>query len=132
MQSQFSALTKTDAATFVVFAISNPQNSPKVEAGIKDELARTLKDGFTADEISAAKKSWLEEQAVQRSQDQGLLAGIMGHERFDLTYQYDADLEAKVAALAPEHVSDVFRRRVSVDGLAVVEAGDFKKAAVFQ
>ena len=103
-----------------------------MEASIKDELARTLKDGFTADEIAAAKKSWLGEQAVQRSQDQGLLAGIMGHERFDLTYQYDADLEAKVAALTPEQVSDAFRRRVSVDGLAVVNAGDFKKAAVFQ
>ncbi len=56
----------------------------------------------------------------------------MGHERFDLTYQYDADLEARVAALTPEQVSDAFRRRVSVDGLAVVKAGDFKKAAVFQ
>jgi zinc protease len=132
VQSQFSALTKAEGATFVMFAISNPQNSPKVEASIKDELARTLKDGFTAEEVAAAKKSWLAEQTVQRSQDQGLLAGIMGHERFDLTYQYDADLEAKVAALTPEQVSDAFRRRVSVDGLAVVKAGDFKKAAVFQ
>ncbi len=50
-------------------AISAPQNSPKVEASIKDELARTLKEGFTADEVAAAKKSWLEEEALGRTYD---------------------------------------------------------------
>ncbi len=40
VQSQFSALTKAEGATFLMVAISNPQNSPKVEAGIKDELRR--------------------------------------------------------------------------------------------
>jgi zinc protease len=132
VNSGFSALTKAEGATFTITAISNPQNSPKVEAGILDELSRTLKDGFTADEVAAARKSWLEEQTVQRSQDQGLLAGLMGHERFAITYQYDADLESKVAALTAQQVNDAFRRRVSVDGLAIVKAGDFKKAAVFQ
>jgi zinc protease len=132
VQSVFTALTKAEGSAFLMFAISNPQNSPKVEAGILDELAKTLKDGFTPEEVSSAKKAWLEEQTVQRSQDQALLNGIMSHERFDLTYKFDADLEAKVTALTPQQVSDAFRRRVTVDGLAVVKAGDFKKAAVFQ
>jgi zinc protease len=103
-----------------------------VEAGILDELSRTLKDGFTADEVAAARKSWLQEQAVDRSQDQGLLAGLMGHERFAITYQYDEDLETKIAALTAQQVNDALRRHVTVDGLAIVKAGDFKKAAVFQ
>jgi zinc protease len=132
VNSGFTALTKAEGATFVIQAISNPQNSPKVESGILDELARTLKDGFTADEVAAARKSWLQEQMVQRTQDQGLLAGLMGRERFANTYQWDADLEAKVASLTAEQVNDAFRRYVSVDGLAIVKAGDFKKAAVYQ
>ncbi len=132
VNSGFTALTKAEGATFSLQAISNPQNSPKVEASMMDELARTLKDGFTAEEVAASRKSWLEEQAVNRSQDQGLLAGLMGHERFGITYQYDADLEAKVAALTPQQVNDAFRRRVSIEGLAIVKAGDFKKAGVFQ
>jgi zinc protease len=132
VNSGFSALTKAEGATFVIQAISNPQNAPKVEAGILDELSHTLKDGFTADEVTAARKSWLQEQMVQRSQDQGLLAGLMGHERFAITYQYDADLESKIAALTPQQVNDAFRRHVSVEGLAIVKAGDFKKASVFQ
>ena len=31
-------------------AISNPKNTPKVEASFQDELAKTLAGGFTADE----------------------------------------------------------------------------------
>ena len=57
---------------FATNAIRNPQNLPKAEASIKDELARTVKDGFTADGVALAKKSWLESQVVNRSQDQGL------------------------------------------------------------
>ena len=42
---------KDDGASFLVQAICNPANAPKVEASFKDELARTLKDGFTAEEV---------------------------------------------------------------------------------
>jgi zinc protease len=56
----------------------------------------------------------------------------MGHERFAITYQYDEDLETKIAALTAQQVNDALRRHVTVDGLAIVKAGDFKKAAVFQ
>ena len=130
--SGFSAPPKDDRAMFSVNAISNPQNAPKVEASIKDELARTLKDGFTEDEVSAAKKSWLEQQMVGRSQDAQLLTILMQRERFGRTLQWDEALEAKVAALTPQQVSDAFRRHVDAAALTYVKAGDFKKAGVFQ
>jgi zinc protease len=130
--SQFSAPQKDDGAVFVVFAISNPQNAPKVEASFKDELARTLKDGFTADEVTAAKKSWLDEQMVERSQDPALLAALTVCERFDRTMKWEEALEAKVASLTPDQVSSAFRRRVDPAALIYVKAGDFKKAGVFQ
>src|ERR1035438_4227365 len=60
VQSEFAVLTKDDAATFVGVALSAPQNTPKVEASFRDELAKTLKDGFTADEVAAAKKAWIQ------------------------------------------------------------------------
>ena len=34
----------------------------KVEADFHDELTRALKDGFTADEVEKAKKTWLDER----------------------------------------------------------------------
>jgi zinc protease len=130
--SQFVAPQKDDGAIFLVFGISNPQNAPKVEASFKDELARTLKDGFTADEVAAAKKSWQEEETVGRSEDGALLTTLTVCERFDRTLKWNEALEAKVAALTPEQVSATFRRHVDPAALIFVKAGDFKKAGVFQ
>ena len=130
--SGFGAPTKDDNATLTANAISNPQNAPKVEVSLKDELSRTVKDGFTADEVAAAKKSWLEERTVQRSQDQALLGTLAVRERWDRTMHWDEALEAKVAELTPQEISDAFRRHVDPSSLTVVKAGDYKKAGVFQ
>ena len=132
VQSVFNVPTKDDAAIFVGLAISAPQNTPKVEISFKDELARTSKDGFTADEVSSAKKSWLEERTVGRSQDQALAGLLVSREFTDRTMKFDEALEAKMAALTPEQVSAAFRRHIDLAALTVVKAGDFKKAAVLQ
>jgi zinc protease len=124
--------SQDDGSSLVLYAISAPQNSPKVEASIKDELTRSLKDGFSPDEVTAAKKSWLEEQMVGRSQDQQLLTLLMQRERFDRTMKWDESLEQKVAGLTPDQVAAAFRRHIDAAGLVLVKAGDFKKAGVFQ
>jgi zinc protease len=132
VQSVLQTPTKDDGAVFVGLAISAPQNAPKVEVSFKDEMARAVKDGFAADEVAAAKKSWLQEQAVARSQDQQLALTLSRREFFDRTMKFDEALEAKVAALTPEQVSEAFRRHVDLSALSYVKAGDFKKAGVLQ
>ncbi len=99
---------------------------------MKDELVKAAKDGFTAEEVAAAKKSWLQERTVGRSQD-GALAGLMiNRERYDRTMEFDADLEAKVAALTPQQITETFRRNIDVNAMTIVRGGDFKKSAVYQ
>ena len=132
VQSMLQAATKDDGGTFAGMAISAPQNVPKVEASFKDELARTLKGGFPADEVAAAKKAWLDEQSVARSQDQTLVAMLSRREFYDRTMKFDEALESKVAALTPQQVSDAFRRHIDLSALSFVKAGDFKKAGVLQ
>ena len=132
ISSGFQAPQKDDGGGFTIFAICAPQNAPKVEAGVKDELARALKDGFTADEVATARKAWLEERMVSRSQDQVLLTNLTQGERFDRTLKWDEAFEAKVAAVTPEQVSEAFRRHIDPSGLLIVKAGDFKKAGVLQ
>src|ERR1035441_9891141 len=97
---------KDDRATSLAYAISNPENAPKVEASFMDEVALTIKGGFTSEELAAAKKAWAEEQIVGRSQD-GSLAGLLAaRARWGRTMtQYDQDLENKVAALTLDQVS---------------------------
>ena len=132
VNAMFSAPAKDDGATFTSMAISNPQNAPKVEASYKDELARTLKDGFTAEEVEAAKKSLLDERMVARSQDQSLAGTLATRERWGRTMKWDEALEARIAALTPEQVSAAFRKHIDEAALTIVKAGDFKKAGVFQ
>jgi zinc protease len=130
--SQFSVPTKDDGASFVAYAISNPENAPKVESSLKDEIALAVKNGFTTEELAAAKKAWLEERVLGRSQD-GSLAGLLAdRERYGRTMQFDQEMDAKVSALTAEQVSDIFRRVIDPAGLVYVKAGDFKKANVYQ
>ena len=132
VSSSFNSPTTDDAATFTTNAICNPQNLPKAEASIKDELARTVKDGFTAEEVATAKKSWLESRMVNRSQDQGLMGTLGAREFWGRTMKWDEVLEAKVEGLTAQQVSDAFRRHIDPAALVVVKAGDFKKAGVLQ
>ena len=130
--SQFSAPIKDDGATFMMYALSNPGNAPKVEASLQDELALTLKSGFTADELAAAKKGWLQERVIGRSQDRSLAGVLAIHERWGRTMQFDQDLDSKVAALTADQVSAALRQAVDPAALVYVKAGDFKKANVYQ
>ncbi|MCX6627436.1 MAG: pitrilysin family protein [Candidatus Solibacter sp.] len=131
-QSNFGAPTKDDGGNFLAVAISNPKNAPKVEASFRDELARTLKEGFAEDEVSAAKKAWLQERGMGRSEDGALVGLFAARQRFDRTLKFDESLEAKVAALSAEQISAAFRKHVDPATLLYVKAGDFKKAGVLQ
>src|ERR1039457_163431 len=131
-QSNFGAPTKDDGGNFLAIAISAPQNAPKVEASFRDELAKTLKEGFTADEVSSAKKAWLQERGMSRSEDGALVSLLSGRQRFDRTLKFDESLEAKVSALTPEQIGAAFRKHIDPANLIYVKAGDFKKAGVLQ
>ena len=132
VMSGFKAPQIDDGATFMIQAISAPQNTPKVEASVKDELAHVQKDGFTAEEVAAAKKSWQEEQTVGRSNDSSVISLIAYDERYDRTFTWRAGLDAKVAALTPEQVNAAFRSHIDPSALVVVKAGDFAKAGAYK
>jgi zinc protease len=132
VQSQMSVPTKDDGGVFAAIALSAPQNTPKVEASFRDELAKTMKEGFSADEVAAAKKAWMQERTIGRSQDVALVGLLGNRARFDRTLEFDKTLEAKVNALTADQVNEAFRKHVDPNALVVVKAGDFKKAGVLQ
>jgi zinc protease len=132
VRSQFQAPTKDDSGGFTASIIAAPQNTPKAEASFKDEVARTVRDGFSAEEVAAAKKALLQEEVVSRSQDQTLARLLSARERFDRTMKFDGAFEAAIAALTPEQVNAALRRHLDPAGLVIVKAGDFKKAGAFQ
>lgn len=120
---------KEKNASFQVNAIAAPQNVAKVEAATKEELQKALNDGFTPDEIAAAKSGWLQYEKLGRAADGTLAAILASHEFDEYTMAYDADLESKVAALTPQQIQEALRRNLDVSAISIVKAGDFKKAA---
>ncbi|MEP6716939.1 MAG: pitrilysin family protein, partial [Terriglobia bacterium] len=132
VNSGFGAASDGDAGVFSAAAIANPQNMPKVEASFRDELTKTLANGFTAEEVGAGKKALLDALAVQLSQDQAILARIRARDDFGRTLAWDADLNAKIGALTVDQVNAAFRKWVNPAAVSIVKAGDFKAAAVYQ
>ncbi len=114
--------------SFLAMAIAAPQNVPKVEATFKEELAKALKDGFTEQEIAEAKKGWLQEKSMSRSQDSSLVSILAENEFENRTLAYQQDLENKVSALTGQQIIDAMRRHIDPEKISYFKAGDFKKA----
>jgi len=128
--SQFQVQPEEDNAVFLAYAISAPENTLKVEASLKDELAKILKEGFTAEEVTAAKKSWEQQQNVSRAQDRELATRLAGWTYYGRTMAWDADLERKVQSLTPAQLVEALRRHLDLNAITIMKGGDFKKAGV--
>jgi zinc protease len=112
---------------FTATAIYAPQNVEKLEAAFKEEIARMLKDGFTAEEVTSAKTGYLQSSQVSRAQDNELASRLNSYLFIDRTLRWDADLEAKIKALTPDQIDTAMRRHVDPAKISIFKAGDFKK-----
>jgi zinc protease len=121
-----------DAAMLSATVSLNPVNGPKVEFSYMDELKRTLKEGFTAQEVADAKKAYLDSRSVGRSQDGALLGVLAQHEQDGRTMKWDQQLEAKIQSLTPEQINAAFRKHIDPEAVSIVKAGDFKAAGVYK
>jgi zinc protease len=112
---------------FTATAIYAPQNAEKLEAAFKEEIERMLKDGFTAEEVAAAKTGYLQSRQVSRAQDNELAGRLNTYLFLDRTLKWDADVEAKIKALTPEQINAAMRRHMDPAKISIIKAGDFKK-----
>ncbi len=110
----------------------NPVNGPKVESSFKDELVKTLREGFTEAEVAKSKEAYLNSRMVARSSDGGLLSQLASHEQLGRTMKWDEQLEQKIRALTADQVNAAFRKHVDPAALSIVKAGDWKAAGVYQ
>ena len=126
--SQLSVPTKEDGGTFLTYAITAPQNMSKVESSFKDEMAKALQGGFTAEEIAAAKSGWLQSRQVSRGQDNELTSRLANEAYWNRTMQWDAKLEAAVNSLTADQVNSTLRKYLNLGQISIFKAGDFAKA----
>jgi zinc protease len=126
IQSSLQPSAVDERTTFFLFAISNPENAPKVHDAIQEELARWIKDGITQEELDAAKAGYLQEQQVERTEDRRLVQMLETYAFINRDMKYVADFEQKIQNLTIDEVNAAIRKHIDPKRLFIVTAGDFK------
>jgi zinc protease len=120
---------RDDAGYLAVQAIAAPQNAEKVEAALREELSRFVRDGVTAEELRDAVSGLLTQRRQARASDGNVAGTLASNLYYGRSMQYHAELDARLAALTVDEVNAAIRRHVDPSKLSVYLAGDFAKAA---
>ncbi|MCB0628585.1 MAG: insulinase family protein [Lewinella sp.] len=115
------------SASFGAQAIYNPENKEKLEQAFFEEIQKVLDEGFTQEELDAAKKGIIQNNLVNRAQDDRLLVILNNNMMFERDMDYYADLDKKIEHLTLEDVNKAFRKYIDPEKFNVVKAGDFKE-----
>ncbi len=110
-----------------IYAILAPENLGRLRTGIQEELERAVRDGFTAEEVSAARDGVMQQRKLSRSQDAGLASGLADQAYLGRTFAYSGEVDRAIEALTPDQVNAAFRKYVKPDAFAAFFAGDFAK-----
>jgi zinc protease len=115
------------AGSWSANAIAAPQNIDKVEAAFREEVARFLKDGVTAEELTKAKSGIAQRALQSRAQDQSVVSELLSDLDTGRSFAWDKQLEARIQALTPAQVLAAARKYIDPAKITVVVAGDFAK-----
>jgi zinc protease len=126
--SFMSARAADSSGVWETYAIYAPENAARLNRAFDEEIARVLKTGVTAEELSKAKNGWLQEYAQERSNDDELASQIARHREVNRTFKYDADLERRVQAVTIPQVNAALKKYLVPSSFTKVRAGDFDKA----
>jgi zinc protease len=107
-------------------AIFAPQNRAKVEAAFREELAKALKDGFSAQELAEGQSGLLNFRRLSRAQDATLAYVLANNEYLGRDFAVSARVDTALAALTPEQVNAALRKYLKPEDFVSVFAGDFK------
>jgi zinc protease len=129
VRSWVSAGSIDSVGEFGISAIYAPQNRARIEAAILEVLQQVLRDGFSDAEVAAAKNGYLALRKLSRTQD-GALAGRLANNLYlGRQFAWDADFDAKIAALTPQQIQSALQRYLDPHKLSIVKAGDFTRIA---
>ncbi|MCH7345680.1 insulinase family protein [Pelomonas sp. CA6] len=114
------------ASVWVAYAIFAPQNRAKVEAALREEVARALKDGFSAKELDEAKQALVNERRLALAQDGTLATALVFNLRLNRKFARTQQLIDAIQGLSLEQVNAALRQNFRLDRFQLVFAGDFK------
>jgi zinc protease len=117
-----------DVATdWSVSAIFAPQNQPKVEAAFQEELARSLKDGFTQAELDQGRVGLLNFRRLSRAQDDVVADAISRNLHFGRKFAFAQQIDDALSRLTLAQVNAAWRKHIDPQKLVIAWGGDFKQ-----
>jgi zinc protease len=128
--SQFNASDLDKTASFMAYAIYNPENREALEKAFREEIDRARKDGFTAEEVEAAKSSWAQSQQMNRAEDRNMTSTLGSNAYLGRDMQWSKELEDKIMSLTTEQINTAVAKYIDVDKMILLRAGDFARAEV--
>ncbi|MCU0969402.1 MAG: insulinase family protein [Rubrivivax sp.] len=106
-------------------AIFAPQNRARVEAALREEVDRALKDGFTQAELDAGRTGLLDARRLARAQDTVVAGGLVTNLLLGRTFARSQQVDDALRALTLQQVNDALRRHLDPSKWAAAWAGDF-------
>ncbi len=116
-----------DNTSWNVSAIFAPQNQPRVEAAFQEELARSLKDGFTAQELAEGRTALLNLRRLSRAQDAAVAGQLSNNLYLQRRFAFAQQIDDALAALTLQQINEAWRRHIQPAQLSMAWGGDFKK-----
>ncbi|MDB5746992.1 MAG: pseudouridine synthase [Massilia sp.] len=126
--SQLDAGDLDRAGGFGISAIAAPQNLQRLDLAVREELARAVKDGFTAAELAGARSGLMQQRQQTRAEDGAVAAGWTAYLYRGRTYAWSRQFEDKLMAVTLPQLNAAFRKAIDPARLSVVMAGDQAKA----
>jgi zinc protease len=123
--SNVSAQALDSVGTFQTFAIYAPENVVRLETAFREEIDRVRKDGFTQQELDAARQGWLQQQLQSRANDASLASMLAAQYLTGRTMAYNTQLEKWVAGLTAADVNAAIRKYIDPAKIIIVKGGDF-------
>ena len=126
--SNFNAGALDAIGSFFAYAIYAPENAEKLEVAFREEIDKVIKEGFTAEEVTAAKSGWLQGRTVTRAQDRSLVGTLNNYLFIKRDLSWDASLEKRVEQLTVDQINAAMKKYLKPESINIVKAGDFAKA----
>ena len=111
---------------WVASAIFAPQNQAKVEAAFRQELVRSLKDGFVQKELDEARAGLLNLRRLSRAQDTVVTGQLASQLHLGRDFALAQRVDDAIAGLSLEQVNAAWRRYIDPARLVMAWGGDFK------
>jgi zinc protease len=104
-----------------------PQNVSVADKALKDELARSLKEGFSAAEVESFKRQTLADRLRARSGDGWAMGFMSGQLEFNYPKDERERNDALIESFTPEHINAVWRQYLQPEKLVWGIMGDQSK-----